>query len=1199
MSPTRLERAMSAYTLNQEPVSHATFVSVALDPAQSVTVEACAGSGKTWLLVGRMLRLLLAGAEPSSILAITFTRKAAQEMQARLLTLLEQLAGAPAAQALTLLEQRGLQPAQAHALLTRARTLYDLVLQAQPSLKVQTFHGWFWEVLRRAPWRLEPPDLPRQAGRASVNQWGRPRWPQPQAGLLEQTERLQEEAWHDFLAHANRDLSLQAHYLTLLQFVTQPRDLLASLFHQRAEWWAFAAAQEAQGREPIEAALAIWADMPNQDPRLDWQQPPLQAACQAIIESVPAHPELNGSVRDLLQRCQDCLATITPAGLPEVSVLGAYRHFFAAVLTQKGQIQKNLINQKQLGLIGARQASYVQALESLAAHYHALEANYEDWQACRLNQAAWPCALAWLEAYQQRKAARQVLDFTDIEWHTRELLQDDRYAAYMQMRLDARYQHLLFDEFQDTNPFQWGIIQSWLAGYGRDGERPSVFIVGDPKQSIYRFRRADSRLFASAGAWLQQYFQAQALRTNHTWRNATAIIETVNSLFLALPEAMRPQDFAPQTTQAQQQNLPQPEGTDSTTAMLSGVYCYPLADSEPAPPGLAEAVIEPVASTTLPQFRNPLLLPATDVPDERRVQEATALASLIQGLLPTLTVTTALGERRPANYGDVMILVRTRTHMAAYEQALQAAGIPYVSDRRGGLLETPEVQDLCALLRFLSEPHDNLALAQILAAPFFAPVLTEAYGSTENGLNHLAMAVQAQRQHWWQALMQLASTLSQPVWQRIRAQLQDWLEHAGRLPVHDLLDRIYHQAALLARYTACVPAVRVAQVQANLREFLALALNLDGGRYSSVSRFLQEISLLRELSQQESPDEASLIGTEHAVVRLLTVHAAKGLEAPLVCLADATYQPKEGRPGLLFDWPPALNAPRQVSFITGAQGLGKRREALWQTEQALAQREAQNLLYVALTRAQQLVVVTGVPSKKNSGEASWYQQIQPHSQSLDTLNLALQSASTAGLAAGLKHSARDYDDFCPPAIADRCDPLAYITTPQHTQPSHDNEKISVAESAAQQLGTAWHGVLQRIRTHHHAEAILTTILPRYALPHGLRQQVRQAVKQVISAPTLAPFFSDAALRIETELSLLNEHGELKRLDRLVELHDAYWILDYKWAVSAANLADYQAQLQHYRASFAAVLSREPWRNPLQKPIRLGLITPEGRLIEVV
>jgi ATP-dependent helicase/nuclease subunit A len=1127
-----------SYSRNGLPVSHGEFVACALDPRHSVTVEACAGSGKTWLLVGRLLRLLLAGVASGNILCITFTRKAAQEMQARLMSLLQTLATAADAQVLQALTERGLSMSEAQEQLSLARGLYESVLMAQPPLKIQTFHAWFWELLQRTPWRWEGHNPGQQV-------------PAAQARLLEQGERLQQQAWLDFLQQVNADPALRAAYLYLgQQLGTSMKNCLSQLLQQRAEWWAFA--EQAQSgtakASATEAALALWPDMSDTDPRTDWVSATVLEACASIVRSVPDHPHVSTTVRKFQTLCA---APVEPGQ-------EQYLAFYKALLTEKGTIRDNLVTDKQLKLMGSAQEQYLQALDTLAAHLQARQERYIDWLAWQLNRAAWPCALAWLEHYQALKAQQQVLDFPDIEWQAQRWLNDEVACTYLHMRLDARYQHLLFDEFQDTNPFQWRMVQSWLKAYGADSERPTVFMVGDPKQSIYRFRRADPRLFASARTWLQENFQAHHLRTNHTWRNAAAIVECVNAIFTALPDAQRPQDFAPQTTQHQ------------PVTGLSGVFCHPLF----APDAEAAADDTPV---TLPALRNPLESALLESVDSRRQDEASTLVRLIQQVLPQLQIP-APGGHRAAHYGDVMILLHRRTHMAQYEQALMAAGIPYYSDRRGGLLDTPEGRDLVALLSFLSDTHDDLALVQILCSPLFSGRLAGAYGSAEAALNHLAKQVRTLRDTtptptWWQALEVLAHTPTptQAVWQSIRSLLEDWHSHAGRWPAHDVLDRIYHQGQILATYTAHAPHWRWQQVQANWREFLALALNFDAGRYASLQRFLEELQSLRAVSDQESPDEASAVPASGQAVRLLTIHAAKGLEAPLVALPDANRPPKERGNTLLFDWPVGEQSPRQVSFVGRVSELGPTRQRVWQQEQQLTEREEQNLLYVALTRAQQVLLVTGVKNAKAVRRDSWYDQISAHARA----TIELPGSDAGGTPVANTTAQRDYDELHLP------DPA--VETPLLKEPATNN-------SPAQQLGTAWHSVLQRVRYAQQARDVLKAVMPSLSLSPTFQAQVHGAVLRVVQAPALAAFFSPQALRIETELDIMSHDGSLQRIDRMVELSDNYWLLDYKWQVSAEQLEDYSAQVRTYVNTLRPLLPTKPWR--------LGLITAQGELVEI-
>ena len=144
----------------------------------------------------------------------------------------------------------------------------------------------------------------------------------------------------------------------------------------------------------------------------------------------------------------------------------------------------------------------------LGARLQEARGQLADQASYRFNEAALHCGVALLDAYQRVKGERQVIDYADIECHAWELVSVSDHAVYMHYKLDARYRHILLDEFQDTNPLQWLTLESWLEAAAAADMRPTVFMVGDPKQSIYRFRRAETRLFGQATRYLQDEFGA-------------------------------------------------------------------------------------------------------------------------------------------------------------------------------------------------------------------------------------------------------------------------------------------------------------------------------------------------------------------------------------------------------------------------------------------------------------------------------------------------------------------------------------------------------------------------------------------------------------------------------------------------------------------------------------------------------------------
>jgi ATP-dependent helicase/nuclease subunit A len=485
---------------------------------------------------------------------------------------------------------------------------------------------------------------------------------------------------------------------------------------------------------------------------------------------------------------------------------------------------------------------------------------------------------------------------------------------------------------------------------------------------------------------------------------------------------------------------------------------------------------------------------------------------------------------------------------------MRDAGVPYVSDRRGGLLATLEADDLTALLGFLTTPSHDLKLAHALRSPVFA--------ARDEDLIALA---QQPGKSWWQRLRALAAQSGKPgglcddaaadesALVRAARLLARWLDAARVLPVHDLLDRICFEGDLRRRYAAAVPAPLHAQVQANLDAFLELALAIDAGRYPSLPRFIDELAGLKRHAPEEAPDEGLADGSD--AVRVMTIHGAKGLEAEIVAVADAHARAATDAESVLVVWPPQAPAPEHVSLVArGAQGRDPARADWFADDDAQREQEDWNLLYVAATRARRVLIVSGSLPMKNAPAESWYTRMQQ----IESLSVGAAPPQPAPPAAGN----REVRDFLP--------------DPWPTGCRHAEEP----ESDAQRLGRAWHALLEK-----GAGADAAAI----ARAHGLsRAQAELAAAAAANVRERLPqFFGAGAL---AELELVDPGGSLLRVDRLVEHDGALWIVDFKWRVGDAERPQYEQQVRRYRAVLQAIRD--------DKPVRMGLVTAEGELIEV-
>jgi ATP-dependent helicase/nuclease subunit A len=1124
---------------------------LALDPKRSVVVEACAGSGKTWLLVSRIVRLLLDGAQPSQILAITFTRKAAQEMQARLQQWLRDLALGDEKFVRGFFAERGIDELSEEQL-HRARSLYKEVLLAQPGITISTFHGWFMQVLQRAPLN------------ADVMQG---------MSLLERAGAEQEEAWEELLEQMRKQPEgVEARHMQWLFDecgLFTARKLLFNFLAKRAEWWAYTSAlspspSPASGRGERESAgegaIKFALENLRRDLDVDLEFDPVEdwGMCGISEESLFAFIHYLGSNGTEVQKAK---ASELERAWTDTAPEARFDVIWPLLFTQANEPRKLKATKKQDEVV------FGKVLALLHENLQTVRDILADQQAYRMNEAVLHCGVAFLERYQALKGQKQQMDFSDLEWQLCRLLQQSEHAETMQYKLDSRYRHVLLDEFQDTNPLQWQILRAWFDAAVAVESQPTVFVVGDPKQSIYRFRRADARLFGVAREYLQEHFNAATLGNSLTRRNAQPIVDAVNAVFREQPEGF---EFVEHQTHQKE--------------LLGHVLVLPLAVTDELPSHQREGGAGGEGEAVQLELRNPLTTPRTETEEGARHLEAQQFAEQLQTITRDWSVNDE-GETRRASYGDIMVLVRTRTHLAIYEEALRARHIPFISSRRGGLLDTLEAEDVQALLMFLITPFADLALAQVLRTPIFACSDADLMRLAEPTPSPLQGEGWGGGRSWWSSLQNLENP--SPALQRAQQLLKNWLTLADKLPVHDLLDRIYFEGDVIARYSAVLPVEMRAKVVANLNAFMEIALSVDAGRYPSLPRFLQELRELRD-SSDDAPDEGKL-GTAGDAVRIYTVHESKGLEAPIVWLLDANAE-KKNRDGndVLLDWPTHEPQPLHFSLYADQGSRGKKRKPLFEQDAAEQAREEMNLLYVAMTRAQQALIVSGNQGARETKQVTWYARIGEAIGQGENNPLVL-SPSTE-LRTGLSKDGRIGSEASihPSTGSGRTEVVLPAILP--------TGKRAARNTAQQQQGIWLHALLQHLTASNsplplgEGLGVREVLQQRLAIPEDEIEPLWQQAQTLLTMPQLARFFDATQYRAAyNEMPYINARGELKRIDRLVEFDGEVWVLDYKLGDSE-EASRYRAQMQEYRVAMQAVYSG--------KAVRCALVFAEGVLSEL-
>ncbi len=1080
-------RAANQLFVDERPVDSDEFVSVACDPARSVLVEACAGSGKTWLLVSRMLRLLLDGAQPAELLAITFTRKAAGEIRERLISLLHELAlETDQEKLIAALMQRGLNRAQAQQKAERARGLYADVLASPHGLSVDTFHSWFIRLLQIAPLASGVPH-----GLA----------------LEESTAEIAEAAWLRFMQSLNdpTNVSLRDAMMTVFEIAGDwgGKELVDAFLHMRAEWEII----NAHG-DPLQQLIEMCGDDAERDARLTlWGD-------ESLMQRLHRMARLFGTGTEPQQKVAVAIETALTSG-PGIE---AFDSLCDAFLTKEGKPRSRNLTAAQTAHMSAdeQQAFKPEWLALCEALIH-LRARSADMTVLRLNEAMFAIGAAVIGHYNAIKSDHRKLDFADLELHAWRLLTSAEHAAYLHARIDARYKHILIDEFQDTNPLQWQVVRAWLDAYDGDGQQPSVFIVGDPKQSIYRFRRAEPRVFESARSLLKRH-KASDLRTSVTRRNGDGIVRVLN-------EAM-----ADNPLYRQQETLAETAGE---------VWLLPLVRDDQVVESLTEGFL----------LRDPLTEPPIEIDDLRRQQEGELVGhALHQARLQF--------GAQPLPWAKMMVLVRSRAHLQSYERGLRAVGIPFVSSRTGGLLDTLEVSDLIALLRWMTMPADNLSLAHVLKSPIG--------GCDDTDLIMLA-SIDGEGS-WWHRMQALVeSHQASTAMARLHALLLTWMQVSHQLPVHDLLDRILHEGELLQRYAAVSPPETRLQILGNLHAFVALSLELDAGRYPSIARFLEHLRRKQQGSERDAPDEAD-IDVALDAVRIMTVHGSKGLEAEVVVIMSANHSDGvKDKAGVLCDWPQDDVAPTHFSVFGKKSERGAARETLFTQEEKFRLQENWNLLYVAATRAKQLLIVSGVHSGGDGDgikNESWYARLN----CIDVFNPQIVERDLADAANSFALTL-----FKPDSL------------PADPRPHSDDTEATLE-------GKRLHALMEKL-TYAPLWPVSVPavgVVARWLGCDEVEASVACAqASAILSSPALERFFDPAAHEFaRNEMELMHD-GQLMRIDRLVVFGDEVWILDYKRNLFEWQRAAYQQQLSRYRDACAVLFPG--------KRISTALITVDGQL----
>lgn len=818
----------------------------AVERGRDVVVTAGAGSGKTYTLVARYATLLAEGIPPRWIAAITFTKKAALEMRSKVRDALVTM------------------QIQANDDVEERQRWADLSAQMDAA-RIGTIHSLCTEILRAHP---------------------------AEAGIDPRFEVLDEGVGKAYQSQAVEDtlksLVSQDHFLPLLQNIelSSLKDILKTLLEKRLESMeVFQITTHNRER--------LTHELKNRLGRPEFQEPlrELKSMSESTL-IVDGGDKLAAILTEVKRLWMDADSALE-SGDPVACAAALYdlrRNQFTKTGGTKGSVSKWIYDELK--------ANFDLYLNPLTGGKESkdeppsveIEILFE--QLLPLLREAFEVVH---KAYQDLVENDQALDFDDLEYKAQQLLKNPEIRAYWQGELQA----LLVDEFQDTNRRQQEIVRALTGAPGH------LFIVGDPRQSIYRFRKADVTVFKAEEARIKSE-EGRVIGLKRTYRAHAPLLDASGNLLAGVINAER--------------------------TSTPGYYI-------PYTPMVANRT-EPDAGYKSPHVE--FVLGVGEDADSARPMMAKALAARLLELK---------AEKQFDKWDEVALLFRAATGFPFYEEAFETAGIPFVTVAGKGFYDRPEIRDLINILRTLADPMDDLAFAGLLRSP--------AFGLTDAALYLLRQSGKP----FWTALKGDLFTLSdadQLASKRAREICAYLLPMVDRIPVAELLKQVLDILDYRALLATADSKGNDAEAKASggrlWRNVDKLLIDTRKTGQVSVRSFLDTLETLNDAGAREGEAPTEADGS----VVLMTIHKSKGLEYPVVVLADAGRMRRGSSENVyLFDEMGVtfkLDRPPMLYKLT--KELDRDQESC----------EDLRLLYVALTRAKSKLLISTHCKMSEKGE---------------------------------------------------------------------------------------------------------------------------------------------------------------------------------------------------------------------------------------
>jgi ATP-dependent helicase/nuclease subunit A len=1061
---------------------------LATRPEHSIFVSANAGTGKTRVLTHRLLAIFLNEPElsPASVLALTFTKAAANEMANRLREYVQKLKEKPNSELKdALAEILNCAPEKiTQTQCANARHLYARLFESVPGLTITTLHGWCQQLLQR---------FPIEAGLT------------PGFQVVEGAEQqeLLDQALAETLASCARDGDADLLYFATEESENSLRSALMNVLEQPDRF-----RELFQNSSGAKGALAEAARGLELDAELTPEEASqhLQESALSFIPLFKAYiPQLlAGGVT--MQKIGDSFAKWCI--LPDEKKLGNIHLITHSLFTQKIETKKLPKDIKEEFF--PVQEAFLKLIEKQSAI-----------SCLFMTKAYLNLAEKVLNRYEFIKNKSGCLDFDELQRISLKLLNNESLGAWVRYRLDAQISHVLLDEGQDVDPTQAAIIRTlteeFFSGAGQHESPRTLFAVGDMKQAIYRFRGGRPDVFAAVGHSIEnaaeQGVSAEVVHLDTSFRSAPAILKAADDVCGPLAQKLGVTDYAPH--QAAFSNRP------------GRVELWPL-------------VTEKEEKVSQPEWG----LPKLQAPSGGRTSLlAKKVARHCQLLLSSSRALACEEETRAINPEDILILFQSRGRlMQAVIAELNKLRLPHTGADKFNLKSDVIAQDLAALGGWVLAPHDDLKLAQILRSPMF--------GWSDVQLRE---AVKCEGETLWQ---KISGALEAGI-------LQEAISLGRSLSPQAFYSQIVDMLELRGKYLCAVAYGLDSYPQELVDDVFDLWLQ-NVRKESDLAQFLTRFKRSGiELKREQEKG--------FGAIRLQTAHGAKGLEAPIVILPDSTVDNERISINEKLMW--IKNSNKEFCSLLYPSKLVLK-PSFWkrlvEQEKSAKLEDASRLLYVAMTRAKEELIICGAPSGNGEKipENSWYSWASNAAESWNKeaeLRTVHMGEWPTAVSTGKKDELPEMENI-----------QLHAPKTVFGLPVWKKKQANLGEV----FGEAVHKLLEILPQTPQEDwpKKAEQIALLWQLPKGQMRSALEQAKAVLQQH--ADLFVEGS---QSEMPILTPKGQLMRLDLLVEREAEVLIIDFKTSVDPTGQtpAEYIVQLKKY---VSAVTSLYPGRT-----IKAGLL----------